>query len=308
MIIPSVQDQTLETFHSLSHVWNEQQPLLWIPEIFLCIYLYLDDVLDVIKLSRTCQASYKAFRSPYLWRVEMEKRRIKNYYSRGNHVKFQLENINIENLQIIYGYCKGLIDNKIKSIHEERIAQRKNHLNRLRILEVQQEYAFKSESIAEKIILAFAISMIISVPYTRSIMFYIGYMMHIVVTLFGSIILYVEMTDVTKYLVIAAFSLLSWKLFWFQIMDGLYPLHYIFMIGATFLASWFVKRMILQSRKELLKIKYDAEKHQIQEQLKIIDASIAERVLRLERISAKIPLENEGTSWKTVKYNVCNVM
>ncbi|KAG2393304.1 hypothetical protein C9374_006835 [Naegleria lovaniensis] len=317
-MIPTV-DQTLESLHSL-RVWDEHvtNSTLWIPEIFLCIYMYIDDVFDIIQLSRTCQAD-------------------------------------LEDLQIIYGYCKGLVDYNIKSIIQKGAAEKTVPLNRLRILEVQQEHTLKTESSTEKIIIfVLAIIMLISIPYSRSIMFYIGYIIHIVATLFGSMILYVEFTDLTKYvivgtfsllslglywfrmidrlslsyyffiigatclcwffrlrevskcLVVAAFSLFSWKIFWFQLYDDVYPVHYLLMLGATLLAAWFVRVMILQSKKEFLKHKFDIEKQDIQKQISTIDVYVTERVLQLKRASEKIPLVHEGTTWST--FNVCRVM
>ena len=96
-------------------------------DLFFCIFLFMDDIIDMIKLSRTCQDAYLSWRHPYLWKCEQNNIKLRSLTTPSQQK--ESSNNSLEPLSNIYVYSRLLMEHKIERVkldEEKRLEQKRS--------------------------------------------------------------------------------------------------------------------------------------------------------------------------------------
>ncbi|EFC39060.1 predicted protein [Naegleria gruberi] len=316
-IIPNSSLPKLERMNSLKE-WNASSKPFLNQDTFFCIYVYLEDVFDILRLSQVCQASNAAFRDPYLWRNEIKKRTITsmNLYPELNNSVVDEKSGKQERMDVIYKYCRLLMDNKMDGIRRFDGIRKAQKTSEIANIEKQKQAIKDSEQKLLGLIALTVVSFLLGLDFLRLIMRMIAYLIYFVASFVVPIIIWYYYSSASQRKEKGiAFKRYGLPICFFSAAVFISQFSFvntIIMIACTLFTGYLSGHLIVERRVKKQYVALNENISSIRREIDCLEKETSEKVEQLMKISRKIPLgyrptTNRRESPPAASNNICMI-
>nr|CAG4708708.1 unnamed protein product [Naegleria fowleri] len=261
-------------------LWNANAKAMWTHDVFFSVFAFLDDIFDMIRLSRVCRESYKAFRDPYLWRNEIENRKIRTLGFKTEDI----ENNGIENLDVIYAYCKVLMDYKMTKLKSQAENEKQVYVHEQNKLKEEKKQALQQRQANGLVVTTIISLIIICFNLSRVFFFLIAYFLF-GATVVGTLLFVNTQPKLKKQQIMLNIVIIVVSV----VLSQFNELNFLFMIVGAIAFSYFFTFKFIVTSEHKIQSEFLVKQRKLYQDMSDIDQKYYKITKELQEVVKRIP-------------------